>query len=138
MRIVAPMPQEGGLRIPQNPFFLNEKKSPKTQKLRNVQKYDKIRDTPFNQRSVIHREAWFPTCFVRQNQQKKLFFLARQFQTTFKLKCSNLRPLLSITFPQGFQISKNIGHRTLGSGGKIGFKIQYMKRGQTSPQDTTD
>ena len=61
MRIVAPMPQEGGPRIPKNPiFFLNGKKSPKTQKLRNIQKYDKISDTPFDQRSLIHREAWFP------------------------------------------------------------------------------
>ena len=44
----------------------------------------------------------------RQNQQKKLFF-ARRFQTTSRQKCSNVRPLLSITFPQGFRISKNIG-----------------------------
>ena len=35
--------------------------------------------TPFDQRSLIHREAWFPPCFVRQNpqQQKKLFFVRR-------------------------------------------------------------
>ena len=49
--------------------------------------------------------------------REKLFF-ARCFQTIFKRKCSYLRPLLSITFPQGFQISKNIGHPTSGSGGK--------------------
>ena len=41
----------------------------------------------------------------------------------------NLRPLLSITFPQGFRISKYFGHPTSGSGGKIGLKIYYMKRG---------
>ena len=35
-----------------------------------------------------------------------------------KQKNSNVRPLLSITFPQGFRISKNIGHRTSRSGGK--------------------
>ena len=29
-----------------------------------------------------------------------------------------MRPLLFIIFPQGFRISKNIGHPTLGSGGK--------------------
>ena len=29
-----------------------------------------------------------------------------------------MRPLLSITFPQGFQISKNIGHLTSVIGGK--------------------
>ena len=36
------------------------------------------------------------------------------------------RPLLSITFPQGFRISKNIGHPTLGSGGKKTVK-RYLK-----------
>ena len=33
-----------------------------------------------------------------------------------------LRSLLSTTFPQGFRISTNIGHLTLGSGGKHMFK----------------
>ena len=40
-----------------------------------------------------------------------------------------LRPLLSSTFPQGFRISKNFGHPTSGSGGKIGLEKDYMKRG---------
>ena len=101
MRIIAPMPQEGGPRIPKNP--------------------------------IIHREAWFPPCFERQNQQKKTFFSARRFQTTFKQKCSNLRPLLSITFPQGFRISKNIRHPTSGSGGKKTVK-RYLKSEQTHRQ----
>ena len=26
---------------------------------------------PFDQRSLIHLEAWFPPCFVRQNQQQQ-------------------------------------------------------------------
>ena len=153
MRVVAPMPQEGGPRIPQNSFLFKRRKSPKTLKLRNVQKYDKISNTPFNQRSLIHRETWFPGgpripknlillkngknhpkpknskhLEICQNQRyalgpevsnpsgsvvstmfckaksatKKIKKIARQFQTTFKQKCSNLRPLLSITFPQGF------------------------------------
>ena len=55
------MSQEGGPRIHQNPIFLkNEKKSSKLQKIKNVQRYAKISDTPFAQRSLIHREAWFP------------------------------------------------------------------------------
>ena len=120
----------GGPRMPQNPFFFNRKKSSKTQKLKNVQRYAKISDTPFDQRSLIHREVWFPPGFVRQN---KHFFFARRFQTTFKQKCSNLRPLLSITFPKGFQISKNIGHLTLGSGGKKTFKW-YLKSEETDGQ----
>ena len=52
-------------------FFENLKKSSKTQKLKIVKRYAKISDTPFDQRSLIHLEAWFPPCFVRQNQQKK-------------------------------------------------------------------
>ena len=44
-----------------------------------------------------------------------------------------MRPVLSITFPQGFQISKNIGHPTLGSGGKKTVK-RYLKSEQTDSQ----
>ena len=43
---------------------------------------------------------------------------------------SYLRPLLSITFFQGFQISKKFGHWTSGSGGK--------KTGKQSEQSVTD
>ena len=135
MGIVAPMPQEGGPRIPQKPIFLkNEKliqkakiqkrleifqnqryalrpevsipsasvvfgwtkntqkpnlfekrkKSSKTQKLKNVQRYAKISNTSFHQRSLIHQEAWFPPCFVRKNHKNKTFFCAaiiENFQT---------------------------------------------------------
>ena len=53
--------------------------------------------------------------------KKKLFF-ARRFSTIFKQKCSDLRPFLTITFPQGFRISKYIEHPTSGSGGKKTIK----------------
>ena len=59
---------------PKRDFFEKRKKSSKTQKLKNVQRYAKISDTPFNQRCLINPEAWFPPCFVRQNQQKKNIF----------------------------------------------------------------
>ena len=140
MRIVAPMPQEGGPRIPKNPiFFQKRKKSSKTKNSKNVQKYAKISNTPFDQRSLIHRKALFPGgpripkichnqqyalrrevsnpsgsgvctmfCKAKSAKKKKKNFLARQFQTTSKKKCSNVRPPLSITFPQEFRISKNI------------------------------
>ena len=81
---------------PKTKFFEKRKKSSKTQKLTNVYKYAKISDTPFDQRSLIHREAWFPPCFVRQNH---FLFFFLQFETTSKQKCSNLRTLLSTTFP---------------------------------------
>ena len=44
-----------------------------------------------------------------------------------------MRPLLSITFPQGFRISKNIGHPTSGRGGKKTVK-RYLKSEQTDKQ----
>ena len=66
----------GGPRLPENLIFLkNGKKSPKVQKLRNVQKYDKISDTPLNQGSLIHREAWFPQCFAGQRIPQNPIFL---------------------------------------------------------------
>ena len=60
---------------PKPNFFEIRKKSPKTQKLRNVQKYDKNSDTPFDQRFLIHREAWFPPCFVGQRKHQNQIFV---------------------------------------------------------------
>ena len=65
---------------------------------------------------------------MKKWRKKKLFF-ARLFLTIVKQKCSYLRPLLSITFPQEFRNSKNIGHPTLGSGGKKTGK-RYLKSEQ--------
>ena len=48
--------------------------------------------------------------------------LPRRFYTVYEQKFSNLRPLLSITFPQGFRKSKKFGRWTLGSGSKNMFK----------------
>ena len=48
-------------------------------KLKNVKRYAKISNIPFDQRSLIHREVWFPPCFVRENQQKT-FFLCGDFR----------------------------------------------------------
>ena len=42
----------------------------------------------------------------------------------------NIRPLLSMNFPQGLRISKNIGLLTSGSGGKNTFK-RYLKSEHT-------
>ena len=71
----------------QKPKFLKNRKN--HQKLKYVQRYAKISDMLFKQRSLIHREAWFPPCFVRKNQQKKTFFCAAildHFQTKM-FKC---------------------------------------------------
>ena len=58
------------------------------------------------------------TSKVKKVREKNLKKIAQRFLTIFKQKCSNMRQLLYITFPQGFRISKSIGHPTLGSGGK--------------------
>ena len=47
-----------------------------------------------------------------------------------------MRPLLSITFPQGFRISKNIGHPTSVSGGKKTVK-RHLKIEHTHRETNT-
>ena len=65
---------------PKPDFFEKRKKSSKTHKLA------KISDTLFNQRSLTHWEAWFPPCFVRQNQQKKTIFFCGAILDNFQTK----------------------------------------------------
>ena len=72
-----------------------------------------------------------PACKARFTK-KKLTFLAWQFYTLCEQKFLNLRPILFITFPQGFKkYKKNVGHWTLGKGGKKtnkqSEKYQYQK-----------
>ena len=45
-----------------------------------------ISDIPFDQRSLIHREARFPPCFVRQNQPKKNIIFGAAILNTFQTK----------------------------------------------------
>ena len=62
----------GGPRTPKNSnCFKNGTKSSKMQKLKNVQEYAKISDTPIDQRSQIHREVLFPPCFLGKISKKK-------------------------------------------------------------------
>ena len=68
--------------------------------------------------------------FCKAKSAKKKLFFAWRFLTIFKQKCSNLTPLLSITFPQGFRSSKNIGLPTSGRRGKKTFK-RYLKSEHT-------
>ena len=48
--------------------------------------------------------------FQERIYQKRVFSSLWQFQIIFVHTNLNLRPLLSITFPQGFQKSKKFGH----------------------------
>ena len=61
--------------------------------------------------------------------KKKCWDFLDQLQT----KKLNVRPILFITFPQGFRLSKNIEHPILGSGGKKTVK-RYLKSEQTDTQ----
>ena len=63
-----------------NPKKFTQKKIIQNGKLKNVQRYAKISDIPFDQRSLIHREAWFPPCFEMKNQQKNKLFLRVDFR----------------------------------------------------------
>ena len=62
---------------------------------------------------------------VRQSLQQK--------KTLYEQMFSNLRPLLPITFPQGFPKSKKFGHWTLGSGGKKTGKQSEKHQYQNIP-----
>ena len=80
--------------------------------------------------SSIDKRGFQHVLYGKISKKKLTFFLARQFQTTSKQKCSNLRPLLSTPFPQGFRISTNFLYPTLKRGGKKTFK-RYLKSEQT-------
>ena len=67
--------------------------------------------------------------WTKENKSVKKNFFAAAILDHLWANCSNLRPLLSNTFPQGFWISKNFGHPTLRSGGKKMFKW-YLKSEQ--------
>ena len=62
--------------------------------------------------------------------KKTLFFsFFWQFYSLYEQKFPTLRPHCSITFSQGFQISKKLGHWTSGSGGKKTFnRSEQMKK----------
>ena len=125
MRIVAPIPRQGGPK-----FFEKRKKIIQNAK---TQKHLEICQ---NQRFTLRPEVSHPSgsvvfnMFCTAKSAKNKLCFARQFQTTSKQKCSNLRPVLFITFPQGFRISINFGHPTSVSGGKKTFK-RNLKSEQT-------
>ena len=52
-------------------FFEKRKKSSKMQKLQNIERYTNISNTPFDQRSLILREAWFLGCDGQTHKETK-------------------------------------------------------------------
>ena len=77
---------------------------------------------PAYRRQSISRPMRIIALLVWQNLQKKLKKIVRRFYTLYEQTFYNVRPLLSITFPQWFRISKKFGHWTLGSGSKKTIK----------------
>ena len=92
---------------------------------------------PFNCFIVFNTPLYLSVSLKWTNKKKHLknTFIARQFHTLFEQKFSNLRPLLSITFPQGFRISKKFGYWTSGSGGQKSEWESLTER-QTNRQQT--
>ena len=67
---------------------------------------------------------------------REKLFLSRRFYILYEQEFLNLRPLLSITFPQGFKKFKKFGHWTSGSGDKKTVK-RSEKVWQTNRQTDT-
>ena len=59
---------------------------------------------------------------MRQNSTRKQTFFARQFNTLYEQKFSNLTPLLPLHFPKDSENLKKFKYWTLESGGKKTFK----------------
>ena len=92
-----------------------------------------ICDMPFDQRSLIHREACFPPCFAGQNQPKN-YIIFGDFIHLLNINFQIWDHIFSLLFPQGFWISKSNGHPTLGSGGKKTFKVNTRTDRRTDGQ----
>ena len=70
-----------------------------------------------------------PACKAKLAGTKELKKCVQWFYTLYMNKVSNLRPLLSNSFPQGFQKYKMFGHWTSESAGKKTFKRrEQMKK----------
>ena len=74
-------------------------------------------------------KSWGKLKLLKYNLAKKIEIkIVGQFYTIYEQKFSNLRPCLSITFPQGFSKSKKFLNLTSGSGGKKTFiQSEQMK-----------
>ena len=94
-------PVVGWTKNSQKPKFYEKwKKSPKTQKRKNSKT---SRDMP---KLAIYPSTRGLSFIGKRGFQHVLYGKISKNQTTSEEKCLNLRPLLYITFPQGFRISK--------------------------------
>ena len=74
---------------------------------------------PFDHRSIIHREAWFPPCFVRQiQQQKKQLFLRGDFRPLPNKNVQMLDHFFPLLFPKDSKSLKILDIRVREVGAK--------------------
>ena len=70
----------------------------KTEKI--IQSAKTLKRLEICQRSLIHLEAWFPTCFVGQNQHTKKLFLRGDFRPLPNKNVQMLDHFLPLFFPK--------------------------------------
>ena len=73
-------------------------------------KKSRIRETKHLSTDADSRTDTKKIMLVGQNLSKSKLFLRGDFTPFMRKKYSNLRPFLSIIFPQGFGKSKKFGH----------------------------
>ena len=87
---------------------------------------------PFDQRSLIHREAWFPPCFVSQNQQtKKNFFLRGDFKKFSNKNVQMLDHFFPLLSPKDSESLKILDSRLWEVGAKRRLNGTSKVNGQT-------
>ena len=93
---------------------------------------------PFDQRSLIHREAWFPPCFVRQSQQKNKLFLRGDFRPLPNENVQMWDHFFTLLFPKNSESLKILDIRLREVGAKRRFngtsKVNRRTDKQTNRQ----
>ena len=95
-------------------FFEKLKKSFKNSKTSRIMPKLAIRPST----TGLHREAWFPPCFVRQNQQKTNFFLRGDFRPLPNTNVQFWDHFFPALFPKDFESLKLLDIRLRKVGAK--------------------
>ena len=122
---------------PKTQFFFKTEKI--IQNAKSKKRLEICPSTPFNQRSLIHLKAWFPPCFVRQNQQQqKNIFLRGNFRPLPNKNVQMLDHFFPLLFPKDSESLKifdirlrEVGEKRLLNGTS---KVNRQTHGQTDRQ----
>ena len=103
----------------------------------NLRAQDLTRKNPAYRRQSIFRPMRIvaqiqkdPTSKAKFVKNNTFFFCSAMLHLLWEKKYSNLRPLLSISFPQGFRKFNKLGHWTWGSGRKR--RLNEVNKGKKS------